>query len=71
MNAHSVVVLDNASIHNADDIADLIKSTGTLVIFLPPYSPDLNAIKEAFSLWIAIKSLVCRSNDCAHARELT
>ena len=26
----------------------LIESTGALVVFLPPYSPDLNAIEEAF-----------------------
>lgn len=49
VNAHSVVVLDNAAIHHVDGVVDLIESTGALVIFLPPYSPDLNAIEEAFS----------------------
>ena len=49
MNARSVVILDNASIHHVDGVVDLIESTGALVFFLPPYSPDLNAIEEAFS----------------------
>ena len=49
VNARSVVILDNASIHHIDGVVDLIESTGALVVFLPPYSPDLNAIEEAFS----------------------
>ena len=49
VNARSVVILDNASIHHVDGVVDLIESTGALVFFLPPYSPDLNAIEEAFS----------------------
>ena len=44
-----MVVLDNASIHHVEGVVDLIQSTRALVIFLPPYSPDLNAIEEAFS----------------------
>ena len=49
VNACSIVILDNASIHHVDGIVDLIESTGALAIFLPPYSPDLNPIEEAFS----------------------
>jgi len=49
VNAHTVVVLDNAAIHHVDGVVDLIESTGALAIFLPPYSPDLNPIEEAFS----------------------
>ena len=44
MNPRSIVVLDNAG-----GVVDLIESTGALVQFLPPYSPDLNPIEEAFS----------------------
>ena len=32
-----------------DCVVDLMESTGALGIFLPLYSPDLNAIEEAFS----------------------
>ena len=48
-NARSVVILDNASIHHAEGIVDL-QSTGPLVQFLPPYSPnDIMPIEELFS----------------------
>ena len=49
INPHSMVVMDNASIHHAADSIHLIESMGALVLFVPPYSPDLNAIEEAFS----------------------
>ena len=35
VNPYSVVTLDNASIHHADGVVDLIESTGALVISLP------------------------------------
>uniref|UniRef100_A0A1X7UEI5 Tc1-like transposase DDE domain-containing protein n=1 Tax=Amphimedon queenslandica TaxID=400682 RepID=A0A1X7UEI5_AMPQE len=47
--AHSIVIIDNASIHHVDEVIDKIESTGAIVKFLPPYSPDLNPIEEAFS----------------------
>lgn len=43
-----IVVLDNTSIHHAGDSVELIESIGALVVFLPPYSSDFNAIEEAF-----------------------
>ena len=48
-NDNSIVVMDNASIHHVSEVADLISSVGALLIYLPPYSPDLNPIEEAFS----------------------
>ena len=48
-NPHSVVIIDNASIHHTDDVIHALQSIGVLVHFLPPYSPDLNPIEEAFS----------------------
>ena len=45
----SIVVLDNASVHHADGVVDKLQSTGALVHFLPPYSPDLNPIEATFS----------------------
>ncbi len=48
-NPNSVVVLDNASIHHVDQVIQAIQNTGALVQFVPPYSPDLNPIEEAFS----------------------
>ncbi len=49
VNPHSVVVMDNASIHHVHGVAPLIESTGALLYYLPPYCPDLNPIEEAFS----------------------
>ena len=49
VNPHSVVILDNCSIHHVDGIASMIEEVGALVHFLPPYSPDFNPIEETFS----------------------
>ncbi len=48
-NPRSVVIMDNASIHHVDDAVKLIEDSGALINFLPPYSPDLNPMEEAFS----------------------
>ena len=49
LNEHSIVVLDNCSIHHVDGIVEMIQEVGALVHFLPPYSPDMMPIEEAFS----------------------
>ena len=40
------VVMDNASFHKAQKTKELIESVGCKIIFLPPYSPDLNPIEK-------------------------
>ena len=45
-NPHSIVIMDNCSIHHVPETKKII---GALLLFLPPYSPDLNPIEEAFS----------------------
>lgn len=57
-NERSVVILDNATIHHVPEV-DLIEETGAIVIYLPPYSPDMNPIEECFS---KVKSIL-REND--------
>ena len=42
---NSILVMDNCSIHYVDEILELLQSAGILVIFIPPYSPDLNPIE--------------------------
>ena len=37
-----VVIMDNASFHKSKRTQALIESVGCRIIFLPPYSPDLN-----------------------------
>jgi transposase len=40
--------MDNASIHISGEIEALIESVGAKVVYLPPYSPDLNPIELMF-----------------------
>jgi len=44
-----VVVLDNLSAHKVEGIRELIEGCGAQLLFLPPYSPDLNPIEQAWS----------------------
>jgi transposase len=44
-----VVILDNLAAHKRAEARELIESAGCALIFLPPYSPDLNPIEMAFS----------------------
>ena len=41
----SVVIMDNVSIHDVQEVSDLIKTqAGVRLHYLPPYSPDLRRI---------------------------
>lgn len=44
------VVMDNASFHKSKRTKELIESAGCKVIFLPPYSPDLNPIEKFWAI---------------------
>ncbi len=44
-----VVILDNLSSHKSKKAKAFLKKQGAWVLFLPPYSPDLNPIEMAFS----------------------
>ena len=65
INPLSVVIIDNAAIHHVQDrscagVIDLIENqAGAKLVFLPPYSPDLNPIEEVFS---QVKSIM-KQND--------
>jgi len=50
LRAGQVVVMDNLlSAHKGEEVRELIEGRGCELLFLPPYSPDLNPIEEAFS----------------------
>jgi transposase len=51
LEAGSVLVLDNARIHQGGNIEKIVKKAGCSVLYLPPYSPDLSPIELAWS-WI-------------------
>jgi transposase len=44
-----VVFLDNVRFHTTPKVQELFAASGCDLVFLPPYSPDLNAIEEAIS----------------------
>jgi transposase len=44
-----IVVMDNLSSHKGPRIRELIEGRGCELMYLPPYSPDLNPIEEAFA----------------------
>jgi len=44
-----VVIMDNLSSHKGPKVEDAIRARGAWVLFLPPYSPDLNPIEMAFA----------------------
>jgi len=49
LEAGQVVVLDGLGAHRTSKVRDLVEGRGCELVFLPPYSPDLNPIEEAFS----------------------
>ena len=44
-----MVVMDNLSAHKGGKVKEIIEGRGCELIYLPPYSPDLNPIEQAFS----------------------
>jgi len=44
-----VVVMDNLSSHKGQRVRELIEGRGCKLLYLPPYSPDLNPIEQAFA----------------------
>ena len=41
--------MDNASFHRSDRIDKMCSKAGVKLVYLPPYSPDLNPIEEFFA----------------------
>ena len=50
-----VVVMDNLSAHKIDGVRQRIAARGAELLYLPPYSPDLNPIEKA---WSKLKQLL-------------
>jgi selenocysteine lyase/cysteine desulfurase len=44
-----VVVLDNLAAHKVKGVRQAIAAAGASVLYLPPYSPDLNLIEQLFA----------------------
>ncbi len=63
-----IVVLDNVGAHRTPNVRRLIEEAGATVLYLPPYSPDLNPIELAWSKLKAIlKEFGARTHDALDA----
>jgi transposase len=59
-----IVVLDNLSSHKVSGVRQAIEAAGASLLYLPPYSPDLNPIELAFSkLKRLLRDAAARSVD--------
>ena len=63
LQARDVVVMDNLSSHKRPEIRRAIRQTGAQLIFLPPYSPDLNPIEQMFA---KLKHLLRKAAERTH-----
>ena len=50
-----VVIMDNLSSHQVQGVRERIEAAGAQLLYLPPYSPDLNPIEKA---WAKLKQLL-------------
>jgi transposase len=59
-----IVVMDNLSSHKGERVRELIEERGCELLYLPPYSPDLNPIEEAFAkLEALLRRAAARSHE--------
>ena len=59
-----VVVMDNLGAHKVAGVADAIRAKNASVLYLPPYSPDLNPIEQVFAkLKALLRSAAARTRD--------
>ena len=56
--------MDNASFHKSIETASLIEQAGCQLLFLPPYSPQLNSIEQT---WASLKRYIKRFRHQFHS----
>ncbi|RJE78455.1 IS630 family transposase, partial [Paracoccus sp. JM45] len=54
----SVVILDNLATHRNVEAAEAVRAAKCRFLYLPPYSPDLNPIEQAFSVFSYVRYAV-------------
>lgn len=57
----SVVIMDNAAFHKSDQMKKALNEAGHTLLYLPPYSPDLNPIEHT---WAQAKH-IRRTTQCS------
>jgi transposase len=59
-----IVVMENLGSHKASAIRRALRNVGAKLFFLPPYSPDLNPIEQAFAKFkTLLRKATARSVD--------
>jgi len=60
LRAGDIVVMDNLSSHKRAEVRQAIEGAGGTLLYLPPYSPDLNPIEQAFA---KLKALLRKARE--------
>ena len=64
-----IVIMDNLGSHKGAAVRQAIRSAGAKLLFLPPYSPDLNPIEQVFAkLKLLLRKAAERSVDATWQR---
>lgn len=59
LRSHQVVIMDNVSFHQVKDVKEAIEKRGACLVYLPPYSPELNPIEQ---MWGRISAQSIRTH---------
>jgi transposase len=63
-----VVVMDNLAAHKVSGVREAIEAAGASLLYLPPYSPDLNPIEQLFAkLKALLRKAAARTKDALWA----
>ena len=64
LTAGDIVVVDNLPAHKVEGVRAQIEAAGAILLYLPPYSPDLNPIEMAFAkLKALLRKAAARTRD--------
>jgi len=58
LRAGDIVILDNLSSHKVGGVRETIAAVGATLLYLPPYSPNLNPFEKFFA---RLKALSCKA----------
>ncbi len=63
-----IIIMDNAAFHKSEKTKKIIADAQCTLLFLPPYSPDLNPIEQFWAnLKANIKKIIGQFNNLAGA----
>jgi transposase len=65
-----IVILDNLSSHKVTGVQDAIVAAGATLLYLPPYSPDLNPIEKLFAKLNALLPKAAKRSIDALCKEI-